>query len=121
MTHPLHGAAVGFIKIPVRDFAAACAFYRDTLGLTEDFAVAEFGWAQYATGSVPICIYVAGKGGGEGTPGGETGVQLRVSDARRAHEHLKSHAGELTVGDDGTTAFVVRDPDGNRLQIAQTS
>ena len=27
--------------------------------------------------------------------------------------------GELNVGDDGTAAFLVKDPDGNLLQIAQ--
>lgn len=119
MTHPMDGAAVGFIKIPVGDFAKACAFYRDSLGLKEDFAVEAYGWAQYSTGSVPICLYKEGMGGGEGKPGGETGVQLRVKDAKAAHAHLKDYAGELSEGDDGTVAFKVTDPDGNSMQVAQ--
>ncbi|MCB9895959.1 MAG: VOC family protein [Planctomycetes bacterium] len=120
MSHPMDGVEVGFIKIPVSDFAKACAFYRDSLGLMEDFAVAEFGWAQYSSGSVPICLYKEGMGGGDGKPGSETGVQLRVKDARAAHKHLKAHAGELVTGDDGTITFRVTDPDGNKLQIAQS-
>lgn len=119
MGNPMEGVAVGFIKVPVGDFARACAFYRDSLGLTEDFAVEAFGWAQYSSGSVPICLYKEGMGGGEGKPGGETGIQLRVKDAAAAHEHLKLHAGKLTTGDDGTITFAVTDPDGNTLQIAQ--
>jgi catechol 2,3-dioxygenase-like lactoylglutathione lyase family enzyme len=119
MNHPMDGVTVGFVKVPVSDFERACAFYRDTLGLREDFAVTEYGWAQYGTDTVPICLYQAGMGGGEGEPGGETGLQLRVRDARAAHEHLGAHAGELQEGDDGTKVFIVKDPDGNAIQVAQ--
>lgn len=119
MDHPLVGASVGLVKIPVGDFERACAFYRDTLGLHEDFAVPEYGWAQYATGTIPVCLYQVGRGGGDGEPGGETGLQLRVRDARAAHEHLRVHAGRLQEGDDGTVVFTVKDPDGNAIQVAQ--
>ena len=74
MDHPMDGATVGFVRVPVSDFGRACAFYRDTLGLHEDFAVTDYGWAQYGTDTVPICLYQAGMGGGEGEPGGETGL-----------------------------------------------
>lgn len=119
MGNPMEGVSVGFIKVPVGDFARACTFYRDSLCLHEDFAVEAFGWAQYSTGSIPICLYKVGMGGGDGKPGGETGIQLRVTDAKAAHAHLKKHAGELNIGDDGTVTFNVTDPDGNKLQIAQ--
>jgi catechol 2,3-dioxygenase-like lactoylglutathione lyase family enzyme len=119
MDHPLDGVTVGFVKVPVSDFGRACAFYRDTLGLKEDFAIDDYGWAQYATGTVPICLYQSGLGGGSGEPGGETGIQLRVRDARAAHEHLGAHAGELQEGDDGTVGFVLRDPDENAIQVLQ--
>lgn len=119
MTHPLAGASIGFVKIPVTDFGRACAFYRDTLGLTEEFAVEAYGWAQYATGNVPICLYVEGLGGGAGTPGGESGIQLRVPDARAAYEALKAHARDYGEGDDGSVGFTLVDPDGNAIQITQ--
>ncbi len=112
---------LGLVKIPVTDFARSTAFYRDVLGLTESFAAAEYGWAQYDVGPVPLCVYVVGLGGGNGTPGMDTGVQLRTDDARAAHARLGPHGGPLEVGDDGTLTFDVRDPDGNRLQVAQVA
>ena len=119
MAHPLDGASVGFVKVPVSDFDAARAFYRDQLGLKEDYAFPEYGWAQFATGSIPICLYKPGMGGGGGTPGGETGIQLRVADARAAREHLAEAASAMIEGDDGSVSFTVQDPDGNELQISQ--
>ena len=108
---------LGLVKIPVSDFARATAFYRDVLGLTETFAAAEYGWAQYDAGPVPLCLYTVGLGGG--TPGGDTGLQLRTEDAAAAHARLAGHAGPLQTGDDGTVTFDFTDPDGNRLQVAQ--
>jgi catechol 2,3-dioxygenase-like lactoylglutathione lyase family enzyme len=119
MNQPLAGASVGFVKIPVGDFARACSFYRDTLGLSEEFAAEAFGWAQYATGSVPICLYQEGMGGGAGKPGVDTGIQLRVSDARGAYEQLRAHASDFGEGDDGSAGFTLRDPDGNTIQVIQ--
>ena len=119
MSNQFEGASVGFVKIAVADFARACEFYRDTLRLREDFAVEEYGWAQYATGSVPICLYKAGMGGGDGTPGGDANIQLRVKDARAAFEQVKEFASKFGEGDDGTVTFTLTDPDGNTIQIAQ--
>jgi catechol 2,3-dioxygenase-like lactoylglutathione lyase family enzyme len=119
MDEPLAGAAVGLVKIPVSDFGRARAFYRETLGLHEDFAVEDFGWAQYSTASVPICLYVEGQGGGAGAPGGDTGIQLRVADARAAYERLRDHARDHGEGEDGSVSFTLVDPDGNALQVLQ--
>lgn len=114
--------ALGFVKVPVSDVTRAAAFYRDGLGLTEDFVVAEYGWAQLSTATVPICLYVPGKGGGAREPGGDTGIQLRVADAAVMHARLSGDDGvdgELSTGDDGTVTFMARDPDGNLVQVAQ--
>ena len=120
MVHPLQGAQVGLVTIPVSDFEAACTFYRDVLGLHEDFAIEEYAWAQYATGTIPLCLYVPGRGGGQASPGGDTGIQLRIEDAAAAYELLAPHCdGELRRGDDGSINFVLRDPDGNRIQVLQ--
>jgi catechol 2,3-dioxygenase-like lactoylglutathione lyase family enzyme len=118
----LESAAVGFVKVPVSDIMKAAVFYRDVLGLNEDFVVEEYGWGQFSTGSIPICLYVTGMGGGTREPGGETGIQLRVADVRAAHAKLAAAdavEGELIVGDDGTANFLARDPDGNLIQVAQ--
>ncbi len=119
MRNPFEGASVGFVKIAVSDFARACEFYRETLGLKEDFAVEAYGWAQYATGSVPICLYKEDMGGGGGKPGVDTNIQLRVNDARAAFEQAKEHASDFGEGDDGTVTFTLTDPDGNTIQVAQ--
>lgn len=119
MSHPLAGASVGFVKVPVSNFDAARAFYGETLGLKEDYAFPEYGWAQFATGSVPICLFKPGMGGGSRAPGGETGIQLRVLDARAAYEHLGDAASHFGEGDDGSISFTARDPDGNEIQISQ--
>jgi predicted enzyme related to lactoylglutathione lyase len=81
---------LNLLKIPVIDFKRACAFYRDILGLEEDFAVEEYGWAQYQLGDVPLCLYVVGMGGGDGKPGNELNFHLAVDDAPKALAALKS-------------------------------
>jgi catechol 2,3-dioxygenase-like lactoylglutathione lyase family enzyme len=116
------GISLGFVKIPVTDFAKSTAFYRDILGLEEQFAAIEYGWAQYDAGNANICLYQVGMGGGSGKPGIDTGIQLRVNDAKAAHELMVSRGAKLEpirVGDDGTCAFTVTDPDGNKLDVAQ--
>jgi len=115
--------SIALIKIPVTEFLRAATWYREVLGLPEQFAVEEYGWAQYDTGGVPLCLYQVGKGGGDGTPGGDTGIHLAVDDARACHETLAGHGadlpGDLEAGDDGSVFFVVRDPDGNLIKVMQ--
>lgn len=115
--------SVSLVKVPVTDFAKACTFYREVLGLEEEFAVAEYGWAQYKTGGVPLCLYEVGKGGGDGKPGGEVNFHLSVSDAKKAFEEVKRRGGkmvcELVSSDDGGSFFVVGDVDGNAIKVMQ--
>lgn len=116
-------AFVSLVKIPVTDIAKSGAFYRDALGLEEEFSSAEYGWAQYRTGGVPLCLYVPGKGGGTGAPGGCESVHLVVADVRGYRDALakrwKSPIGALMKGEDGSMFFDVDDPDGNSLRIMQ--
>jgi len=113
--------SVGLVKIPVGDFERATAWYREGLGLEEQFAVPEYGWAQYATGNLPLCLYAEGMGGGAGTPGGDAGIHLAVSDPAALHARLAerglSGLGELHTSDEGTTFFEVTDPEGNLLKV----
>ena len=120
MQKPLQSAAIALVKLPVTDFERARHFYRDVLGLSEDFAVEEYGWAQFATGSIPLCLFVSGKGGGDAAGGGDSGIQLRIANAAIAYEQLAEFVeGDLEVGDDGSKSFLLRDPDGNGLQVLQ--
>ena len=115
--------SVQLIKIPITDFDRARTFYRDVLGLEEEFAVEQYGWAQYKAGGIPLCLYVVGKGGGEGKPGGETNFHLAVDDAKSAFATLQKRGAqlpcELVSSDDGGSFFMVADPDGNSFKIVQ--
>lgn len=116
-------ATVGLVKIPVTDLAKAAAFYRESLGLKEEFAVVEYGWAQYETGAVPLCLYVPGKGGGNGVPGHCDSVHLVVENAAAFHDEVakrcKSPVGAVMKSDDGGVFFEIRDPDGNTIKVMQ--
>ncbi len=114
---------IGLVKLPVANFSRATKFYRETLGLMEEFAVEAYGWAQYKTGNVPLCLYAAGMGGGDGKPGGEAGFHLSVADAKALHAQVRAAdpkaADDLHKGDDGSVFFVVTDPEGNRFKVMQ--
>jgi AraC-like DNA-binding protein/catechol 2,3-dioxygenase-like lactoylglutathione lyase family enzyme len=116
---------INLVKIPVSDFSAATAFYREVLGLEEEFAVEAYGWAQYRVGGLPLCLYQVGMGGGSGEPGGDTGIHIAVNDAEAAYRLLGERgagfACELVASDDGGRFFEVRDPDGNTLKICQAA
>ncbi len=115
--------SVLLVKIPVTDVARAAAFYREGLGLKEEFAAPEYGWAQYGTGGVPLCLYVPGKGGGNGVPGHCDSVNLVVKDAARYHDEVaarwKGPVGAVMKTGDGGVMFEVRDPDGNVIRVVQ--
>jgi predicted enzyme related to lactoylglutathione lyase len=123
------GVSFGFVKIPVTNFAKSTAFYREVLGLEEDFAVEAYGWAQYRAGNAYVCIYTVGVSSFPADElqvkvktGIDTGIQLRVKDASKAYTLVKARGGkvsDLRTGDDGTIGFGVSDPDGNTLSIAQ--
>ena len=112
---------IGLIKIPVTDFDKATAYYREVIGLEEEFAVAEYGWAQYKTGNLPLCLYVVGMGGGEGTPGHEVGFHLTVNDIQAFYDQLAAHgaqfASEIVGSADGGQFFMLQDPDGNTFKV----
>ncbi len=44
------------VRVFVRDWPRARAFYRETLGLRVAFASAEMGWAQFDTGEAQLAI-----------------------------------------------------------------
>jgi AraC-like DNA-binding protein/catechol 2,3-dioxygenase-like lactoylglutathione lyase family enzyme len=66
-------STINLVKVPVTDFERSQKFYRDVLGLEEEFAVGQYGWAQYKTGAIPLCLYIVAMGGGDATPGDELG------------------------------------------------
>jgi predicted enzyme related to lactoylglutathione lyase len=115
--------SIALIKIPVTNFTRATAWYRDILGLEEEFAVEEYGWAQYKTGDIPLCLYVVGMGGGNGKPGNETNFHLAIDDAAKALTLLKQRDStinsQLISSDDGGKFFMLTDPDGHTFKVVQ--
>ena len=114
---------IGLVKIPVTNFEAATHYYREVIGLEEEFSVEAFGWAQYKTTNVPLCLYVVGQGGGDGQPGEEVGFHLVVDNIEALYSAIKDRGGqvasEIVNSADGGKFFMLRDPDGNTFKIIQ--
>lgn len=115
---------IGLVKIPVTDFKTATDYYRDVVGLEEEFAVEAYGWAQYKTDNLPLCLYVTGKGGGDAEPGGEIGFHLGVDQIEAFYAAVQGRGGrfggEIVKSDDGGMFFVLCDPDGNSFKVVQS-
>ncbi len=106
--------------IPVSDIDRALRFYRDALGLTVTF-----------TNGDPVGFVILERDAAEVhltlVPGHRAGTHnvahLLVSDASAIHDRLVAHGARIVKGlrdhDFGLRAFVVTDPDGNRLDVAQ--
>ena len=116
---------LSLLKIPVSDIARSAAFYRDALGFAEQFVAEEYGWAQMQAGELPLGLYVPGMGGGDGPMGVGMGFHLSLLpdafDALAAELLARGALVEDRVheGDDGTAFLMVRDPDGNTLNIGR--
>jgi catechol 2,3-dioxygenase-like lactoylglutathione lyase family enzyme len=99
----------------VRDLDVARAFYRDTLGLTEDYVDERGRWARLLRGEMEIVI-------AEGEPQ-EAGVAVvDVEDIKAEAERLRAADVEVGVVVElhGQMRLLdVYDPDGNRVQLAQ--
>ena len=115
--------ALALLKVPVSDVERGAEFYRDALGFELLFAAEEYGWAQLQAGELSLALYVPGKGGGDGRPGGSVGFHLALEgepfDALASELQTRGALVEDQVhrGDDGTVVLEARDPDGNTLKI----
>jgi len=101
----------------VRDLDAARAFYRDTLGFEEVFVDFDDGWSRLTHGGMEIALAV-------GEPDESGGVaHVDVVDVKSDAERLRAAGVEVGVVLElhGQIRIVdVFDPDGNRIQLAQS-
>jgi catechol 2,3-dioxygenase-like lactoylglutathione lyase family enzyme len=101
----------------VRDLDAARAFYRDVLGFEETFVDSEDRWAKLVHGGMEVAL-------AEGDPDVEGGVaHVDVADVKAEAERLRAAGVEVGVVFEltGEIRLVdVFDPDGNRVQLAQS-
>jgi len=101
----------------VRDLDRARAFYRDVLGFQEVFVDFDDGWARLNHGAMEIAL-------AEGAVEESSGVaHIDVEDVKSDAEHLRAAGVEVGVVFElhGQIRIVdVFDPDGNRMQLAQS-
>jgi catechol 2,3-dioxygenase-like lactoylglutathione lyase family enzyme len=101
----------------VRDLDRARAFYRDTLGFEEVFVDFDDGWSRLRHGQMEIAL-------AEGDPEESGGVaHVDVADVKAVAERLRAAGIEVGVVLElhGQIRLVdVYDPDGNRVQLAQS-
>ncbi len=106
--------------IPVRDIERALAFYRDALGLDVTFTNGDpVGFVVLERDRAELHLTLAPRH----TAGTHNVAHLIVSDASAVHDRLVAAGARIVKGlrdhDFGLRAFVVADPDGNRLDIAE--
>ncbi len=101
----------------VRELDAARAFYCDVLGFEETFVDRDDRWAKLVHGGMEVAL-------AEGEPDAEGGVaHVDVEDVKAEAERLRAAGVEVGVVFEltGEIRLVdVFDPDGNRLQLAQS-
>ena len=101
----------------VRDLDTARAFYRDTLGFKEVFVDFDESWSQLKHGGMEIAL-------AQGEPEEGGGVaHIDVSNVKTEAERLREAGVEVGVVFElhGQIRLVdVFDPDGNRIQLAQS-
>ncbi len=101
----------------VRDLDAARAFYREVLGFEEVFVDFDERWSRLTHGQMEIAL-------AEGEPDEAGGVaHVDVEDVKRESDRLREAGVEVGIVFElhGQIRLVdVFDPDGNRIQLAQT-
>lgn len=108
-----------FVRLHATDFAAAVAFYGDTLGLERSVHNPERGFAEFETGNLTLSIVDPSKIGVEPKVS-PTGIALHVDDVPAARAALEARGVPFTgeTFDTGVChmAFFA-DPHGNALLL----
>ena len=108
-----------FVFVPVKDFAAAKAFYGDVLGLECSVEYGRIPGAEFETGNLTIQVIEAAAIGREFSPS-QVAIALRVEDVPAARAELEAKGVRFITDliDSGVChqAFFT-DPDGNPLGL----
>lgn len=119
---------VGTVIVPVSDQDQAIAFYTEKLGFEKRSDV-PFGngdrWVEVAPAGADTTIAIVPPRPGEPT-GVETRIALSSSDIDADHAELKARGVDvddeiMRMGDPVPPMFFLRDQDGNKLFVVQTS
>jgi catechol 2,3-dioxygenase-like lactoylglutathione lyase family enzyme len=127
-TTTTHITQVGTVIVPVSDQDKAIAFYTEKLGFEKRTDV-PFGngdrWVEVAPAGAETTVAIV-----KPRPGEETGVETRIAlstkDIDADHADLKARGVDVDeeisrMGDPVPPMFFLRDQDGNKLFIVQTS
>jgi predicted enzyme related to lactoylglutathione lyase len=108
---------VDFAVMPTRDFAAAVAFYGDTLGLRRSVYRPERSYAEFETGNLTLMV-IDPPGMDVEERKSRNAIALRVDDVQESRARLEESGVAFTgdILDSGVCyqAFFA-DPDGNTL------
>jgi catechol 2,3-dioxygenase-like lactoylglutathione lyase family enzyme len=120
---------VANVIIPVADQERQLQFYTDILGL-EKRADVPFGdgvegrWIEVAPSGAETVIAICPPGPRNESGRKDTGITLQTDDIDAYHAHLKGHGVEVDdevsrMGEPVPPLFWFRDPEGNRLMVAE--
>ncbi|MGI9336603.1 MAG: VOC family protein [Gammaproteobacteria bacterium] len=111
------------IRVFVRNWDESCAFYRDSLKLTERYRNDELGWAEYDLGGPCFGLQRVDSGDDEGETlvGRFLGVSLHVDDIDATYAELRTRGVRFTSPpakqEWGGALAHFADPDGNELTL----
>lgn len=110
---------VALLKLPVSDLVASIRFYEKALGLQAKTVAEEYGWAQLDGVTVPLALYVPGKGGGNRTAGGTVDFHLSSNRLDALLDQARQVAPDAAVHEnaDGSRSLEFTDPDGNVVKV----
>jgi predicted enzyme related to lactoylglutathione lyase len=112
---------LSFVRVFVRDWPRAVAFYAETLGIPVAFKSDEMGWAELATGEAHLALERSTPGGEEDLVGRFLGVSLSVENVDAAYAELRSRGVDFVGPPErmpwGGVLAHLRDPDGNVLTL----
>ena len=111
------------VRVFVRNWPEACAFYGETLGLRERFRSDDMGWAEYELGGPCLGLERVRPGDrdGEALVGRFLGVSLQVEDIDAVYKDLSDKGVRFTAPPErqpwGGTLAHFQDPEGNLLTL----
>ena len=111
------------VRIFVRDWERALAFYSETLGMPVAFAGPEAGWAELDTGTAHLALERVDPRDAEATDltGRFVAVSLQVEDIQATYEELVARGVEFLGPPEeqswGGFLAHLRDPEGNVLTL----
>jgi catechol 2,3-dioxygenase-like lactoylglutathione lyase family enzyme len=111
------------VILPVSDIDRAKSFYVDQVGFNADHDVTVSDEIRFVQLTPPgsACSIAFGKGLTRAAPGSVEGLQVVVSDADAAHDHLiRNGVAASSVDEQAWGRFVYfSDPDGNKWALQQ--